>query len=133
MANKIHGLHLLVDGEVHNSDVFSEQNLSELILQLVEALKMTIIMGPIFKQVEMDPSKLSGDVFQDEGGTSAYCMISTSHISIHVWPLRRVFLCDVFSCKDFDRKLAESIIKEKLNPAHLRIQSAIRTADFSNV
>jgi S-adenosylmethionine decarboxylase len=133
MANKIHGLHLLVDGEVQDPVVFSEHNLNELIIQLADALKMTIIMGPLFQKVEIDPSKLSGDVFQDEGGISGYCMISTSHISIHVWPLRRVFLLDVFSCKEFDRDLAASIIKAKLEPVHLRIQSAIRTADFSNV
>jgi S-adenosylmethionine decarboxylase len=133
MANIICGLHLLVDGQVEDIKVFAEKNLNKLIIKLAEKLEMSIIFGPVMKTVRLDPSKLTGDVFQDEGGSSAFCMISTSHISIHVWPLRKAFLMDVFSCRNFDKVIAEETINKYLTPTNMRIQEATRTSEFENV
>jgi S-adenosylmethionine decarboxylase len=120
MANEIDGLHLIVDGLVESpAKVFSEDNLRKLLLQLVSDLKMQLIFGPLFHNVEIDESRLTGDVFQDEGGISGFCMIGTSHISIHVWPLRQHFSMDVFSCKQFDAQLATKTITEFLGPQHM--------------
>jgi S-adenosylmethionine decarboxylase len=129
MANRICGLHLLVDGQVEDTKVFKEKNLNKLIMKLAEKLDMVIVFGPITKTIKLDPSKLTGDVFQDEGGSSVFCMISTSHISIHVWPLRKAFLMDVFSCRNFDRNAAEETIKDSLVPTFLRVQEVIRSSD----
>lgn len=117
MANEIDGLHLVVDGRVGDPKrAFTKKNLRGLMIQLVKDLRMELIWGPKFKEVELDPSKLTGDVFQDEGGVSGFCMIGTSHISIHVWPLRQHFSMDVFSCKLFDGDLAKRTISEFLKP-----------------
>lgn len=117
MANEIDGLHLIVDGLVESpKKVFSKKNLRALLLQLVSDLKMQLIFGPVFHEVEIEPSRLTGDVFQDEGGISGFCMIGTSHISIHVWPLRKHFSMDVFSCKQFDREAARATIERMLDP-----------------
>ena len=117
MANKIDGLHLIADGRVKNPRrVFTRKNLQALLLKLVDDLNMQLIWGPKFKKVDLDPEKLTGDVFQDEGGISGFCMIGTSHISIHVWPLRQHFSMDVFSCKDFDEAKARATIVEFLGP-----------------
>ena len=125
--NKIDGLHLIVDGLVGSpSVVFAEDNLRGLLLQLVEDLKMQLIFGPIFHSVEIDASKLTGDVFQDEGGVSGFCMIGTSHISIHVWPLRKHFSMDIFSCKQFDSELASSTIEKFLAPEQSQYNRVIR-------
>ena len=115
MANVIDGLHMTVDGVTDDPGLFSQENLSILIKELAKALEMDIIYGPIFKSVELDPSKLTGNSFQDEGGVSGFCMISTSHISIHVWPLRKMFMLDSFSCKSFDHELALEIIEKCLS------------------
>ena len=40
--------------------------------------------------------------FGDEGGVTGICVLSTSHCSIHTWPLRPFFVMDVYSCRDFD-------------------------------
>ncbi len=118
MGNEIDGLHLIVDGSVKSPDsFFTVPNLKAMILQLAKDLKMQIIFGPVFHDVEIDESKLTGDVFQDEGGVSGFCMIGTSHISVHVWPLRRHFSMDVYSCKQFDKDLAEQTIRKYLEPA----------------
>jgi S-adenosylmethionine decarboxylase len=119
MANAIDGLHLTLDGRVKDPAVFNETNLRGMMLKLVEDLDMQLIFGPVFKEVEVDPSKLTGDKFVDEGGISGYCMISTSHMSIHCWPLRRVFMADLFSCKGFDHERAIGTVAEFLNPTAL--------------
>jgi S-adenosylmethionine decarboxylase len=52
--------------------------------------------------------------FEDEGGITSIQVISTSHLSLHAWPLQNFFSLDAFSCKDFDAELALSIIRETL-------------------
>ncbi len=127
MANEIDGLHLIVDGLVESPEsAFTEQNLRNLLLQLVKDLNMQLIFGPVFHNVEIDESKLTGDVFQDEGGISGFCMIGTSHISIHVWPLRKHFSMDVFSCKQFDSLRAQSTIETFLTTKHASYTSVQR-------
>ena len=117
--NVINGLHLIVDGLVESpKSVFTQENLRSLLLHLVSDLEMQLIFGPIFHEVEIEESKLTGDVFQDEGGVSGFCMIGTSHISIHVWPLRQHFSMDIFSCKQFDGGKARTTIEKFLDPKH---------------
>lgn len=129
MANVIRGVHLTLDGETRNTAKFSKENLTSLIGALVKALEMDIIFGPVFKEVELDPSKLTGDAFIDEGGLSAMCMISTSHISIHCWPLRGQFMFDAFSCKEFDVDHAKTLVREYLHAD--RMKSHVVSRDFT--
>jgi S-adenosylmethionine decarboxylase len=126
----IAGLHLLVDGAVKDPGVFTESCLHELMVQLVLDLNMELIDGPRFKYIELDPTKLDSISFKDEGGISGYCMISTSHISIHVWPLRRAFMMDVFSCAEFDIRTAEETIRKYLNPVSMNTQSISRSPEL---
>jgi S-adenosylmethionine/arginine decarboxylase-like enzyme len=124
--NIIDGLHLIVDGNVKDSALFEQENLHSMFRELVVALKMELIYGPIFRQVALDASKLTGDKFQDEGGISAYAMISTSHIGIHCWPLRRTFMADIFSCRTFDHAAAMEILNQRLSPTDLTVRAIVR-------
>ena len=124
--NIIDGLHLIVDGNVKDPALFEQENLSALFHELVVGLKMQLIHGPVFRQVVLDPSKLTGDEFQDEGGVSAYAMISTSHISIHCWPLRKTFMADIFSCKIFDHATAMGVLEQRLQPSDLTVRAVVR-------
>ena len=45
-------------------------------------------------------------------GTSAVQFILTSNITIHTLPLLKAAYINIFSCKQFDRKVAEKITKE---------------------
>lgn len=108
------GLHIILDGYVKDPSVFNGPALTNAFKKLAEALEMQIIMGPDFLEVELDPKKLQSDVFQDEGGITGMCVISTSHMSIHCWPIRKCFSMDVFSCKDFDGNKAKEIIWDLL-------------------
>jgi S-adenosylmethionine decarboxylase len=123
----IDGLHLLVDGQVEDISVFSQDNIDQLLRRLVVDLGMTLLLEPQFKEVALNPTELEKGVFGDDGGISAFCMISTSHISIHVWPLRAMFMADVFSCKKFDTSKAQRTIIEFLHPTSLKTQSISRS------
>lgn len=104
------GLHIILDGFVKDSYIFNKDTLTDTFKKLAEALEMKIIMGPDFLEVPLDETKLQSDKFQDEGGITGMCVISTSHMSIHCWPIRKCFSMDVFSCKDFDANKAKEII-----------------------
>jgi S-adenosylmethionine decarboxylase len=108
------GLHVILDGYVKDPSVFNGPALKNAFEKLAEALEMKIIMGPDFLEVELDPTKLQSETFQDEGGITGMCVISTSHMSIHCWPIRKCFSMDVFSCKDFDADKAKNIIWDLL-------------------
>jgi S-adenosylmethionine decarboxylase len=120
------GLHLIFDGYVKDASVFSSEKLTGLFERLAEALEMQIILGPEFLEVELDPTKLTSDVFQDEGGITGMCVISTSHMSIHCWPLRKCFSMDVFSCKNFDADAAKFIISRELGIDDVKVLTVDR-------
>jgi S-adenosylmethionine decarboxylase len=121
------GLHLTIDGNVSNpSKSFSKETLDRLFKELVKTLEMTIIYGPIFKEVELDINKAQSAEFQDSGGISAFCMISTSHLSLHAFALTGVFQMDVFSCKWFDAEKAIGVIKGILEPSYIEVQQLVR-------
>lgn len=120
------GRHLIIDGYVKDPAVFTSEKLTLLFQDLARALDMQIIQGPTFLEVELDPSKLDTAVFQDEGGITGSCIISTSHMALHAWPLRGFFSMDVFSCKSFDTSQAMAVIHESLGLASTNILSIDR-------
>lgn len=112
------GVHLVVDGYVHDSTVFTAEKLTALFHGLVEALDMKILKGPDFVEVDVDPAVLARvkatGTFEDEGGITGSCIISTSHLAIHCWPLQRFFSLDAFSCKDFNHTKALAYVRDHL-------------------
>lgn len=118
MGNDSAGLHLIMDARVEDSAVFTKEHLTRLFASIVEALGMQALGKIQVYEVPVDPAilarvKLTGN-FEDEGGISTVQVISTSHLSLHAWPLQKYFALDAFSCKDFDADLAQRIIYESL-------------------
>ena len=66
------GLHVILDGYVKDPNVFNGPALKEAFEKLADALEMKIIMGPDFLEVELDPTKLQSDVFQDLMGCAVF-------------------------------------------------------------
>ena len=109
---KIAGTHLIVDGYVKDAEVFEEENMNSLFVDLVSTLGMEYLTWPEATPVPLDESKLSTD--EDEGGTSFHCQITTSHIYAHTWQLRRAIMMDIFSCKPFNPDQALEVLKKHL-------------------
>lgn len=132
MGNIIDGLHLLVDGIVSDSSAFTVEMQEKMLEEIVAACGMQLIFGPVSKEVDVDPKLLTGDEFVDEGGVSSFCMLGTSHASIHSWPLRKVFMLDVFSCRDFDAQKVINIIKLYMKPKSINVQRIYRNPLISS-
>lgn len=110
------GLHIVMDARVADPSVFTRERLIDLFHKVVAALDMKPLDHVQVYEVPVDPSilervKRTGN-FEDEGGITTIQVISTSHLSLHAWPLQKFFSLDAFSCKDFNADLALSIIRE---------------------
>ena len=112
------GLHVIMDAYVSDPSVFTRDRIEHLFAQLVLALEMQALDKPQVYEVPVDPETLKRVLetgkFEDEGGITAVQVISTSHLSLHAWPLQSFFSLDVFSCCDFNESLALSIVRETL-------------------
>jgi S-adenosylmethionine/arginine decarboxylase-like enzyme len=112
------GLHLVMDAYVADSSVFTRERLEDLFAKIVEALEMKPLDKAQVYEVPVDPEVLERvkrtGTFEDEGGISSIQVISTSHLSLHAWPLQNKFSLDAFSCKDFNAGLAINIIREMM-------------------
>jgi S-adenosylmethionine/arginine decarboxylase-like enzyme len=112
------GLHIVMDARVADPSVFTSTRLMDLFGKVVRALDMKPLDKVQVYEVPVDPIILERcrrtGIFEDEGGISTIQVISTSHLSLHAWPLQKFFSLDAFSCKDFKAELALSIIRESL-------------------
>ena len=108
----IAGKHLLMDGYVRDASKLEPAHVMKLFDILVSALGMEYLLRPIAMRVEPDPGKVN--TTEDDGGWSVMAMITTSHLAIHTWPLRRAFMMDAFSCRDFDATKARILTFEWL-------------------
>jgi len=86
-----------------NSETLQDISLlTDLLDTLPGKMEMTKIMPPyVFKY--------NGAV-EDDWGLSGIVLIAESHIAIHTFPDKGFVTVDIFSCKDFDTKLAVSEI-----------------------
>lgn len=110
------GWNLLYDGHVdpEKSNLLNDRRfLRKFMVDLVEVLGMEVLVEPVLTAVKLDKGKLWSP--EDEGGVTGFCLITTSHISIHTWPIRERFSLDVFSCRAFDKNAVEDFIKERLH------------------
>lgn len=117
---KIAGLHLLIDGYVSDGNILNPDSITSLFDRLVEKLRMEYLQRPTALLVPMTVEKLQTS--EDEGGWSVICQITTSHISLHGWPLRGAFMMDIFSCRGFDPLVAETIVRQTLGTTELNVQ-----------
>ena len=112
------GLHITMDAYVADPSVFTRETLENLFGKLIMALDMKALDKAMVYEVPCDPKVLervkATGKFEDEGGITSIQVISTSHLSLHAWPLQKFLSLDVFSCKDFNSNLALSIIRETL-------------------
>jgi len=89
--------------------------------QLVDLLGMRLLGAPHLYEVETEIAKLGVEPFEDEGGVTGVCVLSTSHCTIHTWPLRPFFVMDVYSCRDFESSDVETHLAQKLGAYDLQL------------
>ena len=121
----IDGRHLIIDAYVRDGSVLENPDaLCHLFDVLVDELGMEYLQRPTAMRVPTDPSHLTTD--EDDGGWSVICQITTSHIALHGWPLRKAVMMDVFSCHDYDVERAKEIIWSHLGITEASVQDVRR-------
>ena len=106
------GLHLMVDGygcdpSRLNDEGFIRRFLSE----FPEDIGMTKLMSPYVVGY-----KATG---REACGLSGFVLIAESHVSIHTFPSDGYVSIDVFSCKPFDTRAAETEIVRRFGITRL--------------
>lgn len=93
--------HLLINATFSQTPFVYEAFAEHWLTELVDLIDMKLLSPP--KAVRCDE--------QYNEGISAFCLITTSHISLHSWEKTNPNLIqlDVYSCKDFNPKV---ILKE---------------------
>jgi len=108
------GRHVKVLGRGAASLLGNAKSVESTLRELVDLLGMRLLGAPHLYEVETEIAKLGVEPFEDEGGVTGVCVLSTSHCTIHTWPLRPFFVMDVYSCRDFDQALVEQHLAKSL-------------------
>jgi S-adenosylmethionine decarboxylase len=107
-----HGRHVKVLGRGSAGLLGNAKTVETMLRELIDLLGMRMLGEPHLYEVETEIAKLGVEPFEDEGGVTGVCVLSTSHCAIHTWPLRPFFVMDVYSCRDFDpAHLEEHLVK----------------------
>ncbi len=115
------GRHVKVLGRGVPALLENAETIETALRELVALLGMRLLGAPHLYEVETEIAKLGVEPFEDEGGVTGICVLSTSHCSIHTWPLRPFFVMDVYSCRDFDPALVEQHLAKALGAYDIQI------------
>ena len=87
--------HLILNANVR-SPLETEEDVTCWLAELVNIVDMEILIPPISKYCDIEGNE----------GVTGTVVITTSHMSIHIWPKAEVpyIRLDVYSCKDFCAK-----------------------------
>jgi S-adenosylmethionine decarboxylase len=116
-----HGRHIKVLGKASSDALRSVDGVKEFLMDLVYELGMRPLGDTHMYEVEEEIQKLGVEPFEDEGGVTGICVLSTSHCAIHTWPLRSFFVMDIYSCRDFDPAIVGEFIATKLGAYKLKM------------
>jgi len=109
-SKKVYGHELTID--LHNCEVstFNRKSMRGYFKKICKAIDMKRCELYFWDDVGV-PAKEKENLPHTKG-TSAVQFILTSNITIHTLDLLKAAYVNIFSCKQFDRKVAEKITKE---------------------
>jgi S-adenosylmethionine decarboxylase len=115
------GRHVKVLGRGSAELLGNAKNVESTLRELIDILGMRLLGEPHLYEVETEIAKLGVEPFEDEGGVTGVCVLSTSHCTIHTWPLRPFFVMDVYSCRDFEQSDVEQHLAKRLGAYDLQL------------
>ena len=125
-----HGRHIKVLGRGSASRMGDAKTVENMLVDLIDKLGMRILDKAHMYEVETEIAKLGVEPFEDEGGVTGVCVLSTSHCSIHTWPLRPFFVMDVYSCRDFDSSDVERLLTDRLGAYDLQVTDVSAALEY---
>jgi len=119
------GRHVIIDAWTQESRLLNDPCLvGDILNELVELVGMKILRPAEIVAVPLDPTVKDGE---DDGGVTGTVILTTSHGSIHTWPLRGHISFDLFSCKEFNVKTVIDFLSTKFKLTGGQIRSLERT------
>ena len=115
--------HLVVRAEV-DKPIVNKNKAIQFLRSLIKKIKMKPMYGPTASYCKMVGNR----------GITAFAIIETSHIAMHIWDESSPALVqlDVYSCSDFDPKTVFEHI-EPMNPIHIDYKFLDREEKFIEV
>lgn len=115
--------HLVVRAEV-DKPIVNKNKAIKFLRSLIKKIKMKPMYGPTASYCKMVGNR----------GITAFAIIETSHIAMHIWDESSPALVqlDVYSCSDFDSKTVFEHI-EPMNPTHIDYKFLDREEKFIEV
>lgn len=109
-SEKPYGFELILD--LHDCDIskFNRKSLRKYFVKLCKAIDMERCELHFWDDVGVPPEEQQTS--PQTRGTSAVQFILTSTIVIHTLDLLKAVYINIFSCKPFDRQVAEELSKE---------------------
>jgi len=102
------GLHLTLEGYGCDKKLLGDlAHCYKILDEYPDVIKMTKIMPP-HVQKDLEPP-------HPKWGISGVVIIAESHIAFHTFPEDGFIALDIFSCKDFDIKVAVDFIKKSFS------------------
>jgi len=115
--------HLVVRAEV-DKPIVNKNKAIQFLRSLIKKIKMKPMYGPTASYCKMPGNR----------GVTAFAIIETSHIAMHIWDESNPSLVqlDVYSCSDFDPKTVFEHI-EPMQPRHIDYKFLDRENKFIEV
>ena len=93
---------LIVEGKYTNKP--TRADVKKFLVALSKKLKMTIIYGPVIKNV-------AGDFNPKHKGLEVVLIWAESGASLYIWDRLKFFTFDIYTCKKFDPEIAVAFTK----------------------
>lgn len=113
------GYHLMLDCSGCNDNIKNRKSIELFVKDLLKQVKMKPHGKPLIEYL------LPGHKNQ---GYSMVQLIKTSNISAHFMELDSTAYFDIFSCKNFNIKLVEKIVKKHFAPKKYKVKFLTRQA-----
>jgi S-adenosylmethionine decarboxylase len=114
------GLHVMLEAYNCPPEVLNDSTLVYRILdELPDKIGMHKLIKPYVVFAESNNKR-------DPGGWSGFVIIQESHISLHTFIKRRFVTADVYSCKEFNPKIAIEFLKKAFKTEDLEINVEVR-------
>lgn len=119
------GKHLILDCSGCDPDLIaSPENIKEFVGDLVAAIDMKAVGDPVIQYLNPQPHLAGHSLMQ---------LIETSSITGHFCDESCEAYIDIFSCKDFDHRLAIDVVEDFFNPDAWIVRTIERMAPGAKV
>jgi S-adenosylmethionine/arginine decarboxylase-like enzyme len=133
-----HGRHIKVLGRGSPVLLGSTKTVRDFLEKAIVGLGMRMLGDVVIHDVELEIKKLDVEPFEDEGGVTGIAVLSTSHVSIHTWPLRyqrsgeEMFVLDAYSCRDFQPLVVTGLLRNVFNARGLATYDVSAALEYSS-